>query len=369
MNILVVDDELVQLESLNRGLRSKGCRVLKALSAREALDLLDNDADSIDMIITDYAMPLMNGLQLLDDVRKNHGDLEVIMMTAYGCKDLVIEALHHQCSGFIEKPFTLDQLMQEIERVQAKLLRNTNLRQLHLLVPKLVHQINNPLTCISGSAELAMLALNKREDLKEYLGNIIKSVKDISKIHKELIDAGRWDRAAVEKVDLHTLLEECLALFRDVLTLKGICVERRVSGPDLYLWGNRFGLEQMLKNLILNAIDSMDGRDRKHLEVSAARDDDSSSIWISIEDSGCGISEELMEKIFAPYFTAKKHGTGLGLAVVRDIVESHRGGIQVRNRAGGGTTVTVNLPSIDPAQGRVERDLNGRRWNNRDKTC
>jgi DNA-binding NtrC family response regulator len=124
MNILVVDDEVVQLESLNRGLRSKGCRVLKVLSAREALDLLDKDAGSIDMIITDYAMPLMNGLELLDDVRRNHGDLPVIMMTAYGCKDLVIEALHHQCSGFIEKPFTLDQLMHEIERVQAKLVQS-----------------------------------------------------------------------------------------------------------------------------------------------------------------------------------------------------------------------------------------------------
>ena len=116
MNILIVDDERVQLESLKRGLKGKGYGVVETLSAEEALEHLDK-GDKIDLVLTDYAMSGMNGLELLKKVRENHGNLPVIMMTAYGKKSLVIDALRNRCDSFIEKPFTLDQLMREIEKV------------------------------------------------------------------------------------------------------------------------------------------------------------------------------------------------------------------------------------------------------------
>ena len=146
------------------------------------------------------------------------------------------------------------------------------------------------------------------------------------------------------KVDINTMIDECIAMFKNVLIIKGISVKKRLAGPELYLIGSKFGLDQMLRNLISNSIDSMDGRDQKHLKITAAMNDDSSSVAISIEDTGCGFSEELTDKIFAPYFSAKKQGTGLGLAVVKDVVEHHRGEIHVESRVGKGTTITVNLP-------------------------
>ena len=161
MNILVVDDEIVQLESLRRGLQSKGCKVLEALSARDALNLLENDKSGVDLVITDYAMPLMNGIDLLKNIRGKHGDLPIIIMTAYGRKDVMLGALQHQCNGFIEKPFTLDQLIHEIDRIKIKVFENMNRSKLSTSVIKLVHQINNPLMNISGSAELAMCAINQ----------------------------------------------------------------------------------------------------------------------------------------------------------------------------------------------------------------
>ena len=119
MNILVVDDEVVQLESLRRGLRTRGYQVLEALSAEEALKCFTHsNMNKIDLVLSDYLMPGMNGIELLKRIRNHHGSLPVILMTAYGEKDLVIEALRNRCDSFIEKPFTLDQLMQEIERVK-----------------------------------------------------------------------------------------------------------------------------------------------------------------------------------------------------------------------------------------------------------
>jgi DNA-binding NtrC family response regulator len=124
LNLLIVDDEIVQVENLGIGLSSRGYHVLLALSGHEALKLIENDAIGIDLVITDYTMPGMNGIALLQNIRWKHGNLPVILMTAYGQRDIVLDALRNQCNGFIDKPFTLDQLLHEIDRVKSNLLQN-----------------------------------------------------------------------------------------------------------------------------------------------------------------------------------------------------------------------------------------------------
>jgi two-component system response regulator FlrC len=120
MNVLVVDDEITQIEVLGRGLRSKGHKVLEALDADEALKRLTPSCmNKIELVLSDYLMPRRNGIELLKMIRKNHRFLPVILMTAFGEKDLIIEALRNRCDGFIEKPFTLDQLIEEMERVMT----------------------------------------------------------------------------------------------------------------------------------------------------------------------------------------------------------------------------------------------------------
>jgi CheY-like chemotaxis protein len=118
MNILVVDDDALQLETLRRGLKNKGYQVLEALSGEEALRrFARSNMGKIDLVLSDYLMPGMNGIELVKKIRQHYSSLPVILMTAYGEKELVIEALRNRCDSFIEKPFTLDQLIQEIERV------------------------------------------------------------------------------------------------------------------------------------------------------------------------------------------------------------------------------------------------------------
>ncbi|MBI5591167.1 MAG: response regulator [Deltaproteobacteria bacterium] len=124
MNVLIVDDEIVQIENLRIGLSSRGHHIFEALNGNEALSLIENDVNQIDLVITDYAMPGMNGIELLQNIRWRHGHIPVIMMTAYGHRDLILDALRNQCNGFIDKPFTLDRLIDEIDKVQGLVLDN-----------------------------------------------------------------------------------------------------------------------------------------------------------------------------------------------------------------------------------------------------
>jgi DNA-binding NtrC family response regulator len=113
--ILVVDDKRVQLKTLRRALRTRGYRVVEAISGKHALDHLLKE-ETIDVVLTDYAMPEMNGIELLQKIRETHKTIPVIIMTAYGDKDLVIEAMHYRFNGFIEKPFDMDELLEMIDK-------------------------------------------------------------------------------------------------------------------------------------------------------------------------------------------------------------------------------------------------------------
>jgi DNA-binding NtrC family response regulator len=121
MHILVVDDDIVQLNTLRRGLKTKGHQVLEALTVEDALKNL-NDADTprIDLVLTDYVMPVRDGIDLLKTIRKNDSFLPVIIMTAHGDDDVFIDAFRNHCNGFIIKPFTSIQLIEEINRVMQE---------------------------------------------------------------------------------------------------------------------------------------------------------------------------------------------------------------------------------------------------------
>lgn len=345
MKIMVVDDEMVQIESLRRGLRSKRFDVVEALNGQEAMTRLNDENGSIDMVITDYSMPGMNGIDLLRKIREKDISLPVIMMTAYGEKDLVIEAMRNDCDSFIEKPFTLEMLMKEIDRAMLKAIENKNSRELSRMVPEFVHQINNPLFSISAGAELALgdLERNNTDGLKDRMNRIIKATEKITEINSAMRKFGSERQSNSEEMDINGLLDDCIKMFSDMLKLKGISVEKKLHNGDLLVSGSRFEMEQVFKNLILNAIHSMGETQEKRLLIGSELNKDSHFVSVRIEDTGCGIPEESLDRIFRPYFTTKEKGTGLGLAVIKGIVDKHKGMIDVKSIVCQGTRFDVTL--------------------------
>ena len=347
--ILLVDDEPAQLRGLKIGLLGFGYQTLEASNGHEALEKLADPGSRIDMVITDYSMPCMNGMELLQIVREKYRSIPVIMMTAYGEKSLVIEALKNECSSFIEKPFNLDALFLEIERVKLLRLQNTGSKDLARLLPEMSHKINNRLSVIMGQAELGMFNCSDHQKLKKRFESIIEAVDQIDTINKQIIELSlsQTERMKVARLNLVELVEETLGMLDGLMALKKVMVEKQFEREDMALHGSRVTLGQVLRNLILNAIDAMDGSPVKKLRIAAATGKERQGILIQIEDTGRGISEENREEILEPYFTLNKRGSGLGLAVVREVIREHRGTIRVESPTGGGACFEIHLPAAD----------------------
>ncbi len=350
--VLLVDDEPLELRSLKVGLLNKGYGVIVESSSQEALkrvkEMEDQQQASIDIVVTDFSMPGMDGMDLLKNIRERTRSLPVIMMTAYGEKDLVVEALRNQCDSFIEKPFPLDDLILEIERALHLMVRNTNSHDLEKLLPRLAHQINNPLTAIAGSAELGMFDLTDTETLKRRFESILNATDKIKAINRRIIKIGAANNTNNHKtLNIIELVEVALKMFEDLMKAKHIVLEKEFGQEGIYVNGSRYGLEQALNNLILNAIDAMDGKPLKILKLSARTDNQEQTILISVADTGWGIPEDRIKNIFDPYYTRKKGGNGLGLSVVNEVISEHKGKINVKSEVDKGTCFTIILPKAD----------------------
>lgn len=344
-SILIVDDEPEILRVQKFGLQRNGYQVLTADDADKALLRLADPGTSIDMIITDHAMPGMTGLDLLKLLRGNGIFIPVIIMTAFGEKTMVIEAMKNQCDGFIEKPFTMDQLLQEIHRAKQSRPLDRDVDRFKRLFPRLLHQINNPLMAISGHAETSLYSPDTPRDLKKKFETIVKSVNQIKALNQEILLMGAAGSDHKAEINLIDVIDESLHLFEGVTAKEKIDVLKISSEKEMMVLGKREALGHVFNNLLQNAIHAVAGRKIRSIRVTVIFVKETSKVCIQLEDTGSGICETDLPKIFDPYFTSKKKGTGLGLAIVKEIVESHEGRIMVRSTAGTGTCFMIELPS------------------------
>ena len=350
MNILVVDDEQIQLDNLSIGLKRYGYRVFPVLNAKKALAIIQDPDANIHMVITDYAMPEMSGLELLKTIREQNRDIPVIMMTACGEKDIIIEAMRYRCDSYIEKAFTISELMAEIRRAETAILRNKKTDEIKKTTRKLVHQINNPLMAIEGFAELSKTHLNQPDKLRTYLGHILTGAQKIHSINKVILLSAnaRWI-SDVLHVDAEHVLKDCLEAFSGLMQLNHIHLKYTPGGTPMTIRTNKFSLEQLFNNLLLNAINAMEGAVEKTLKVNTFIDTGNTGI-INIADTGCGIPKETIPFIFKADFTKKKGGTGLGLAVAKEVVDTIKGEIDVSSRPGKGSLFTIKMPLTNEKQ-------------------
>jgi len=340
--ILIVDDEKEATRTLHLGLRTQGYRALSANRGEEALKILSQRPE-IEVILTDYSMPGMSGIELLQAIRAQKRGFPVIMMTAYGEKEVLVRAIKNSCNGFIEKPFSISEMINEIERViDNSELSTTSFNELKELVPMLVHQINNPLTTIKGQASLGIVQSQENSLIQEKLSHILIASEKIEQISNVLLTLGKSVKDQYETLNIDELVKNCMELIAPTAKAGGVHLHYDCQTSETEVKANRFGLEQMIANIISNALDAMQHSSEKKLIIRQF--ESNGYCQLLFQDTGCGMSDELIARAFSPYFTTKRTGTGLGLELVKRVIGAHDGHISLDSKENEGTTMIISLP-------------------------
>ena len=212
------------------------------------------------------------------------------------------------------------------------------------IVAMLAHQINSPLSCILASAELSIRHVSDEMAVRKHCDNIIKCADTIRDLNKKILEIEKSCQFRTETIVPAALLDKCLDAFKDLYEVNHIAIEREYDCCLPLIRCNPFGLEQVFNNLILNALDAMSEVAYRRLLVAVKGDSDIGVVSIWVRDTGPGIPDNILSRIFLPNFTTKKSGNGLGLSICKYIIEKHHGKIEVVGREGSGTSFGIHIP-------------------------
>lgn len=234
-----------------------------------------------------------------------------------------------------------EKLGEELEDLKESANQSKKFSALGKLVSGFAHEINNPLDGVIRYVNLSLDCLEQTELSKEYLLEAKKGLNRIVQFIRSILDFC-WSLSSQKKrIDINRALEESLFLFNQSITSYNIKVEKLFSFnlPEIADWGLRI----VFNNIIKNACQAMKDKGGNLTIVTSLEDD---CVRIKFKDTGTGLSQDIQKKIFDPFFTTKDmgKGTGLGLAMSKEIIQQHNGKIYVESREGQESVFTVQLP-------------------------
>jgi signal transduction histidine kinase len=240
-------------------------------------------------------------------------------------------------------------MLEELERTQAQLLQSEKLASIGMLAGGVAHEINNPLTVILGRAEMMLLDEQLPGKVRTDLEVVRAETTRIADIVRNLLAFSRDSaNTAYEPVDASEVARRSLVLVEYQFEQENIGVVTDLAGDLPRVRANMGQLEQVMTNLFINAAQAMPEGGTLSVRTFHAGP---AEVGLEVADTGSGMSQETVSKIFQPFFTTKDEGegTGLGLAVVYGIIQRHGGNIGVESKEGEGTRFTITLPALDPS--------------------
>jgi signal transduction histidine kinase len=245
---------------------------------------------------------------------------------------------------------TFESMVAAIQRARAELVQAERLATIGKMAAHITHEIRNPLSAIGLNVELLEEEVARADDKEPMaLVQAIKSEVDrLSRIAEQYLSVARRPRPHLERERVDDLVRELCAFVRPELDRAGVTLRVHTDSdlPEVEL--DEAQLRQALLNLIRNAREAMPKGGELSVEVVLVRGDDGGTgvVEIRVDDTGAGVPKELRASIFDPFFTTKQRGTGLGLAVTREIVEAHHGTITCEPRPERGTRFRIALPLV-----------------------
>ena len=290
-------------------------------------------------------------------IRDDSGDVCGIVLVARDLrptKKLIADAARAEAER--RKRKELQQAYDELKQLQEQLIQSEKMACLGQIAAGVAHEINNPISGIMVYLHsLARDLENDQFDRKQALTFLNDSKHELtrcSKIIKRLLDFSRQSQPMLALLNLDNILDESFSILDYRAKLQDVKMVYRIDSGLPLIEADSDQLKQVFLNLILNAIQAMPHGG--HLDINATQANDKEGptkntkmVRIDVEDTGCGIAKENIDKLFTPFFTTKEkgEGIGLGLAVAYGIIKRHGGDIRVKSSKGKGTTFSIFLES------------------------
>jgi len=239
---------------------------------------------------------------------------------------------------------------EELKRRQNELVHVTRLSNMGEMATGIAHELNQPLSAIvnfaNGCARRLRLDIGGKDELLHALGQISAQASRAGQIIKRLRGMVSRRQPVRETVDLNVLAREACSFISHDLRRQNLSIERRLSKRELWVRVDSVQIEQVLLNLLRNALDALadlPAAGRRLMIASGVQPD--GMVFVSVQDNGSGITSKAMEHLFDPFFSTKESGMGMGLAISQTIMTNHHGKIRADSWPGKGSSFTIELPS------------------------
>lgn len=361
LRVLIVDDAEDDAHLIVRELRNAGLLLsFNRVATREALR--QELTEHWDVVLCDYSMPGFSAFEALDLVRHAGVDLPFIIVSGTVGEARAVEVMRAGAHDYVFKnslsrlPLAIERELREADnrrerrRLQEQLLLSERMASIGVVAAGVVHEINNPLTVLMGSAEMAQKTLSKDATPKtvvhEELDRVLEAADRLRQIVADVKLFSHAGADPVVSVDVITTLASSVRMALHETSGRCHVVTTFGETPLVALPASRLG--QVFLNLLLNAAQAIaPGRaEENEIRITTLTDDQGWAV-IEIADTGSGIPAEVQRTIFEPFMTTKPVGigTGLGLFVTHRIVSDAGGRIEFESEVGRGTTFRVRLPA------------------------
>ena len=383
--ILIADDEQVIVELTSLLLKKRGFEVLTAHNGLECVEVVSQHQPAV--ILLDYMMPVMNGLDALKKIHVEYPDSYVIMFTGKGSEEVAVQLMKAGAVDYLQKPFSNQNLLDRLDSVlsirqveienrqlikereflqreiqewnreleQRVMQKSRELESAHkeiILAEKLAalghisagmaHEIRNPLNSINLFAQILQSAPELDDENCDYVQKIIQEVERIDNILVQMLAASKGNQKNRNRVNLARTIEQVLKNYQVQIDAQQVEVATSIDRNPPVIHADPLEIEQIFTNLIGNALFEMPAGGRLTIILRS----DAEKLSVKVSDTGRGIPSENISRVFDPFFTTKEKGTGFGLSVVLRIVNGCGGKVKADSVVGEGASFQIELPLL-----------------------